>query len=86
MLIVAFVMGFLGHFPPVKQLLVLENAVNDPRSKSRNVMHGGEFSWRQHHARVGVDGQRQQDIHVHVVEPIVISLRDNAIVVTTLHS
>lgn len=60
----------------VDYLLVLQNAIDDLGSKASHIVHGGEFAWRQNHTRIGVDRQWQSNVHVHVIQPVIVGLRN----------
>lgn len=65
----------LKETKPVEHLFVLQDAVDNARRKASDVVNGGKVPRGQNHARIGVDGQRESDIHVHVIEPVVVSLQ-----------
>lgn len=59
---------------PVKHLLIVEQVVDEERTKIRHLLHLSKVTAREHHARVRVDGQGQSDLQVHVVDPPVCHL------------
>lgn len=50
------------------------NPVDNPGREAGNVVYGGELAWGEYHARVRIDWERQSDVHVHVVQPVVVGL------------
>lgn len=51
------------------------NPVDNPGGEASNVVHGGELAWGKDGTGIRIDWERQADIHVHVVQPVVVRLK-----------
>lgn len=62
------------QFAAIDQLFMLHYTVDNLCRKTSDIIDRCKFAWRQNHAWIWIDWQRQTNIHVHVVEPVIVRL------------
>lgn len=54
---------------------MLHDAIDDLGRKTSYIVNGGELPRWHHHARIRIDRQWKSHVHVHVIQPVIVGLR-----------
>lgn len=71
--------GCTGSTPtnilPINNLLMFDDAIDDLGGKASDIVDSGEAAWWHYHTGIRIDRCRYTNVHVHIIQPIVVCLQ-----------